>query len=545
MKNIVFVLSVFMFTIVTFAQNKAFQKIDSLLSSFEKPNAPGLGIGITQNGKLVYSKGIGLANLEYDIKNSNKTVFSLASIAKQFTSACIWTLIRDEKLSLEDDIHNYLPELPIYKFPVKIKHLLNHSSGLSNYHTLMYLKGFDYDLEFYDNKTVLDLASKQKKLNHSPGEKIVYSNTNYTLLAIIIERISKQNLQVYGNEQLFEPLDMTSTLVRTENNTIVKNRAVGYQKIENDFYQKPRIQNSYGAGSMGSTILDMVKWIEILNGKNEKYLHLTNFLTSCENLSNGEKANYARGVMVDTYKNLKTISHSGSGWGEQSQLITIPEKDLGIIIFTNLNSINATQLSYQILDILLPNTTSKKENKVVFKPKHKNYNQFVGDFKEVNSDMKMEIMLENDTLKAKGIQSKNAISLKEIEKNIFARVNNESVKYDFSKITDKNLTISFGGTPFHFEKTKLINSKTVLIEEYIGDFYSEELDINYHFFSKENQLFLSYKNHEKIALSTVQKDEFGNNDRTLYHFERNETNSIIKMFLSCDGTVKDIEFIKK
>lgn len=157
----------------------------------------------------------------------------------------------------------------------------------------------------------------------------------------------------------------------------------------------------------------------------------------------------------------------------------------------------------------------------------------------------MQILLENDTLKAKGSRAKNAIPLVEIEKNIFARVNNESVKYDFSKLQDKKLTISFGGTPFHFEKAQPINTKTaVIIDDYTGEFYSEELDINYHFSSKQNQLSLSYKNHENITLSFVQKDEFGNNDRTLYHFDRNEANSIIKMFLSCDGTVKDIEFIK-
>uniref|UniRef100_UPI00404A591D serine hydrolase domain-containing protein n=1 Tax=Flavobacterium sp. TaxID=239 RepID=UPI00404A591D len=544
MKIAVLVTSLVLMSTVVISQNTNFQKINSLLLKFEKTDAPGLSIGIAQNGRLVYSKAIGFANLEYDIKNTNATVFSLASIAKQFTSACIWTLVRDKKLDLEEDIRTYLPEMPVYNYPIKIKNLLNHSSGLSNYHTLMYLKGFDYDLEYYDNQAVLALATKQKKLNHIPGQKIVYANTNYTLLTIIIERISQKNLHVYAKEQLFEPLEMNATLIKTENNSIIKNSAVGYQNSENGYLQNPRIQKSYGAGSMGSTVLDMVKWMTVLNGKNENFKPLTDFLITCENLNNGEKANYARGVMIDTYKNLTTISHSGSGWGEQSQLITIPEKDLGIIIFANTNTISPTLLSYQIIDILLPNSISNTKKAVNFKPKNKDYQQFIGSFKEINSDMKMEILLENDTLKAKGSQAKKAISLKEIEKNIFVRLNNESVKYDFSRIVDNQLSISFGGTPFHFEKAHFVNPKDVNLNEFVGDFYSEELDISYHFFIREKQLFLSYKNHENIALSTVQKDEFGNNDRTLYHFVRNESNAIIKMFLSCDGTVKEIEFVR-
>jgi hypothetical protein len=304
--------------------------------------------------------------------------------------------------------------------------------------------------------------------------------------------------------------------------------------LKNGYLQNPRSQKSYGAGSMGSTVLDMAKWMAVLNGKNEKFKPLTDFLITCENLNNGETANYARGVMIDTYKNLKTISHSGSGWGEQSQLISIPEKDLGIIIFANTNSINPTLLSYQIIDILFPNSISNTKKAVKFKPKHRDYEQLIGSFKEINSDMKMEILVENDTLKAKGSHAKKAISLKEIEKNIFVRLNNESVKYDFSRIAENQLSISFGGTPFHFEKAHFVNPKDVNLNEFVGDFYSEELDINYHFFIREKQLFLSYKNHENNALSTVQKDEFGNNDRTLYHFARNESNAIIKMFLSCE-----------
>lgn len=527
------------------AQNVS-SEIDSLLQKYEQPNSPGLGIGIIKNGEIIYSKSIGYTTLEYNIKNSDSTVFSLASIAKQFTAACAWVLIKENKLSLDDDIRKYLPEIKAHSQVIKVRHLLNHTSGLSNYHSLMYLSGFDYDNEYYNNSTVLKLAAKQAKLNNNTGEKVVYANTNYTLLAVIIERVSGMNLHEFAKKNLFIPLGMHNTLVRIENNTIIKNKAVGYRKTKDGFIQLPRIQTSYGAGSMGSTVKDMALWINMLNGDNPKFIELSQFLTTLETLPSGEKAKYARGVMVDDYKGFTTISHSGYGWGGQSQLITIPEKKLGIIIMTNLESINPTPISYEILDLFLPQTKAIKEkSSKKYKAKSKDLKSFVGQYKEVNSDMKMEILLENDTLKSKGARAKNLTALEGFEKNKFHRINSKIVKYDFTKKEKHDLVITFGGTPFYFKRANFIDSKAVNVNEFVGKYYSEELDVVYNFFEKEGVLYLSYKNHKNIPLSTIQKDEFGNNDRTLYYFTRNSKNEIEKMLLSCDGSISEIEFVKQ
>jgi CubicO group peptidase (beta-lactamase class C family) len=534
----------FISSFVTFGQDIN-SKVDSILQKYEQPNAPGLGIGIIKDGKIIYSKGIGLATLEYNIKNSDSTVFSIASIAKQFTAACAWALIKENKLSLDDDIRTFLPELPEKKDIIKIRHLLNHTSGFRDYNSSMYLAGFDYDKEYYDNQMVYNIACKQKKMTNLPGEKVLYGNTPFNLLTLIIERISNKNLHEFAKEKLFIPLGMYNTLVRTENNTIIKNKAVGYQKTKDSYIQLPRTQISYGAGSMGSTIKDMALWINMLNGDNAEFIELSRFLTTLETLPSGEKAKYARGVMVDDYKGLKTVSHSGYGWGGQSQLITIPEKKIGVILMANLESINPTPISYDILDLFISKPEAKKEiatNK--FKVKPKDFKLFAGQYKEINSDMKMEILFENDTLKSKGARAKNPIALKGFKKNKFHRINSESVKYDFTKNAKYDLVISFGGTPFYFKRAVFVASETVNAMGFTGKFYSNELDVTYNFYEKEGTLYLSYRNHKNVPLSTVQKDEFGNNDRTLYHFTRNDKNEIYGMLLSCDGSVKEIEFIK-
>lgn len=520
------------------------EKIDEILQTFEKPNAPGLSIGIIQNGKVIYSKGIGLSSIENNTKNNTETIFSVASVAKQFTASCIWVLVQEKKLSLEDDIRNYLPEMPNYGMPIKIKHLLNHTSGIRNYHAIMDLQGFNYDTEYYNNETVLQLAANQKRLNNKPGEKVLYSNTNYTLLAIIIERISGKNLNEFAQEKLFQPMQMYSSCFKISNKQIIGNKATGYQFSDGNYITTTSTQESYGAGSMGSNLEDLIKWVSVLNGTNSKFKALSKFLIQCEKLENGEKAKYARGVMVDSYKGFTTVSHSGYGWGGQTQLITLPEKKLGIIILTNLESISPTPLSYQIIDLFVNEKTIKKsKSKQVYK--NEDLNTFIGQYKELNSAMKMEFFIENDTLKAKGSLAKKGIALIKYEKSKFHRINNKSVTYDFTKSKNQDVIISFGGTPFYFKRAQFVNPETVKIDEFIGNYFSEELNTTYTFFKKENQLFLSYKNNENIPLSTLEIDEFGNNARTSYQFERNTNHQIVSIKLSSEGTVKDIHFLKQ
>lgn len=544
-KNSCLIICAFVF-ISTTAQTKTNQKIDELLANYVSNDAPGLSVKVINQGKNVYSKGFGLSNLDYHIKNSDSTVFSLASIAKQFTSSAIWALVNEEKISLEDDIRTYLPEFPKYDEVIQIKHLLNHTSGIRNYHTLMYLSGFDYDISYYDNNTVLKLACKQKGLNNLPGEKVSYSNTNYNLLAIIIERISGQNLNDYLKLKILNPLKMHSTFVRVEHGKPIKNKAIGYQKQKDGFKFSSTNQLSYGAGSMGSSINDMAIWMQMLNEQIPSFKSLARFLKTTELLTSGEKAKYARGLMIDDYKGYETLNHSGFGFGARSQLITVAEKQIGIIVLTNSQAIDAPRIAYQILDILLlneQNIEEKNDVKIVFKKQ--DINEFIGEYKEINSDMTMKIFVENDSLKSIGSIGKTSTALKQYNNYKFHRTQSQNVKYDFTPSATHDMVISFGGTPFYFKHAKFIDLDAVDVSEFVGNFYAEALGVTYRFFVEDNTLRLTYKGKESVKLHPVQLNEFGNNDRTLYHFIKNEKETITGMLLSCDGTVKDIIFQKE
>ncbi|WP_452230324.1 serine hydrolase domain-containing protein [Lacinutrix sp. MEBiC02404] len=528
------------------AQNKYTSEIDQLLEKYQSVDAPGFSVSVISGKESIYAKGFGLANLDYNIKNSDTIIFSLASIGKQFTASAIWVLVNEGKIGLEEDIRKYLPEFPEYQQPIKIKHLLNHTSGIRNYHALMALSGFDYDKTYYDNNTVFELACKQKGLSNLPGEKVAYSNTNYTLLAILIERISGQNLNEFLKFNILNPLKMHATFVRVANGKTIKNKAVGYQKQNNEFVYSSSNQLSYGAGSMGSSINDMAIWMRMLNEQILEFKGLSQFLKATEILKDGEKAKYARGIMIDTYKGNIVASHGGYAFGGRTQLITIAEKQLGILVLTNLQSIDAPSIAYQILDILLSddnnNVVVHKEEEVF---KQARLDKYIGDYKEINSDMTMQLFVENDTLKAKGSIGRSATSLLQFAANKFHRKDSQQVKYDFTPASHHDMIILFGGTPFYFKRATLIDPETVNSTDFVGSYFSEEVGVTYRFFVADNVFKLSYKNNENIPLHPIQLDEFGNNSRTLYRFTRDKENHIIGMLLYSEGTIKDIFFKKE
>ena len=401
MRTFIFLLTIVISHYTLSQRNAELSRVDSLLQAYNKPDSPGFSIGIVENGQLIYSQGIGFANIETGKENSGNGIFGVASIAKQFTAACAWSLIKEGRISLDDDIRKYIPEFPSYGKPILVRHILNHTTGIRNYHAIMELGGFDYDSQYHDNQTILDLACRQKGLNNLPGEKVIYGNTAYTLLAIIIERITSQNLNEYAQNKIFRPLGMRHTFYHTDTTSVIPDKVAGYVLNGESFTPVSGNQTTYGAGSLCSSVEDLAIWSNVLNGSNPDFLDLTHFLTTAEELPSGETAQYARGVMIDDYRNKRTVHHSGYGLGGQSQIIAVPQAGIAVIILTNLESIDPSPLSYKIIDLFLPvQDTESSEATQPFRHKRRDLKKFAGQYKEQSSDMQMELFIENDTLKA-------------------------------------------------------------------------------------------------------------------------------------------------
>lgn len=524
---------------------QASQDIDSLLRGYSEPNSPGFSVAVIHDGEYIYAKGFGRANLDYSIDNTDSSRFDIASVAKQFTAAAIWALEEQGELSLEDPINSYLPEFPDYERPVRIRHLLNHTSGIRSYHTLMHLSGFNYTLDYYDLTDILELACRQNKLNNVPGEVVAYSNTNYSLLTLIVEKVSGLDLNSFLEQYIFHPLEMMETEFRTSLGKTLPNKSVGYYPTPSGFAYDPDNQLSYGAGSAYSSVNDMCEWMHMLNGENSEFISLANFLKTTEQLPNGKMAKYARGVMIDSYKGFEVVSHSGMGTGNRSQMIVVPEKKTGVIVLTNLGSIDASDMAYKVLDLLLPEVLKTLPDS---SPKVYNMQldlaQFEGEFRENNSDMTMKVFVENDSLKALGAFGRSAYPLIPSEHFIFYRLDSENVKFDFNQEPNYDLVISFGGNPFYFSRIELVPQDFIDLSIYEGEYFSNELEVTYSFKLRGENLVLSYPGNENVRLHSLQKDEFGNHDRTLFVFTKDDQNRVNGMNLSCDGNVQNIPFRK-
>jgi CubicO group peptidase (beta-lactamase class C family) len=236
-------------------------KIDAIFKDINDTN-PGVSLAILKNNKVIIQKNYGLANLEYQIPNTSKTVFHAASVSKQFTAFALLLLEAEGKLSLDDDVRKHIPELNGFNHKITLRNLANHTSGIKDQHNLGRLAGWNSN-DIITNDQVLNLLYLQKSLNFSPNEQFMYSNSGYTLLAEVISRVSEQSFSEFVNERIFTPLGMNQSQFVKKSESLIKNKAYAYYS-KNGKYQKDLFLNSsVGATNLSTTVNDLSK----LNGQ--------------------------------------------------------------------------------------------------------------------------------------------------------------------------------------------------------------------------------------------------------------------------------------
>ncbi|WP_321471545.1 serine hydrolase domain-containing protein [uncultured Paludibaculum sp.] len=317
--------------------------IDALFSSYNA-NTPGVAIAIVKDGKVVLSKGYGSANLEYGIPITPRTVFHVASVSKQFTAFSIYLLEKQGKISFEDDIRKYVPEMPDLGRPVKIRHLLAHTSGIRDQWALLTLAGWRMD-DVITTEHILKILSRQKELNFEPGTAFSYSNSGYTLLAEVVRRVSGQTFAAFTRRNIFEPLGMTATQFYEDFNQIVKNRAYSYEKENNTYIKKNLNYSNAGATSLLTTAEDLAKWALNFEHPVVGDTELIARFNAPSLLDNGQPVVYAvlegetnyhgKGQILRNYRGVNLWNHGGHDAGFRAYLVRFPDDRLSIITLSN------------------------------------------------------------------------------------------------------------------------------------------------------------------------------------------------------------------
>jgi len=530
------------------ALNQIEKNVDSMLNGYNE-KAPGISIGIVSNNKLIYEKQFGLANVEYEIPITYETSFHVASVSKQFTAFAILLLEDEGKLSLDDDIRIYLPEMHNFQDTITIRHLLNHTSGLKDQFNLLRLSGWTLD-DVITNEQVLHILFNQKSLNFQPDEKHMYSNSGYTLLAEIVARVSKMSFAEFTNKRIFKPLQMHhSQFVDTEGQ-IVKNKSISYYKTDSTFREDLFNNFSVGATNLNTTILDLSKWANNFDTKVVGNDSIFKKMHAQTPLNDGSFYGYAGGQFINTYKGFKRIEHSGQDASYQAYLARFPELDLSII-FTNTNGeINGARMVYDIMDIcmepyLVNKKTSSPEKRLTHKKpiqKATSYlKQFEGYYWDEGDKYSRQIKVENDTLKFITQNGKTAlvpVDEQEFEMNI-----KEYVALSFN--ADQMIMTLDDGYKIVSDKYIPANYNSKTLREFNGRYYSPELNAYYTFSTDENTLVANHTRLGDFKLNAIKNDYFLGNKGSFLKvvFLRNKLNNVIGFEVS-SSRAKDVQFNK-
>jgi len=332
--------------------------VDHVFDAWRGPESPGCALGVSRNGRVVYEAGYGMANLETGTPITPASIFHVASVSKQFTAMAIMLLARDKKLSIDDDIRKYLPEIRDYGTKITIRHLLTHTSGLRDQWELLALARGRFEENRITEADIMDIVPRQTALNFTPGSEYVYSNTGFTLLAVIVKRVSGKSLRDFADERIFKPLGMTSTHFHDDYTMLVKGRTSAYSPRDKGWRVSIPNFDTYGATSLFTTVGDLLKWEANLDNPTVGDRTLIAQMETRTPLTTGDTSNYGFGLVADRYRGVRVIGHGGADAGYRSDVKRYPEQGLATVILCNAATSNPGQLATRVADIYLAGVLS-------------------------------------------------------------------------------------------------------------------------------------------------------------------------------------------
>jgi len=449
--------------------------IDQFLSQFYSNSEPGASISIIDKGKVIYNKSFGLSDINNNISNTSSSVYNLASVSKQFTAFSIAMLAAQNKLSLDNDIRKYIPELPVYEKTITINHLIHHTGGLYENDFPLALAGYGSQ-DYTSKERELSFLYRNKQVIFESGERFQYSNTGYTILGEIIERITKQPFSQWAKENIFIPLQMNNTLIIDNVNQRIQNKSESYLKISDKIYELSTVNyEASGASNVYTSMDDLFKWLDNFNTGKVGGSAVLELINTKGVLNNGEISDYAFGNFITKYKGVKRISHLGLTNGYRTSIARFPNQKLAVIYLANNGAWKTYDLAGEIYAILLSDevklkkrTETENKNNLVsnnetnndFGDAHITYKTYAGVYYSDVILTSYKIENSNNKLHINSIKYGN-IPIKPVAKDTFS-----SDKWFLSKIVflrDKTNRITGfetysnrDGTKIYFEKLNLL-----------------------------------------------------------------------------------------
>lgn len=485
------------------------KKIDELFSQVDTGDSPGAALAVIKNGDIIYRRGYGMANLEDGVQITPSTIFHVGSMSKQFTAMAIQMLVQEGRLSLNDDVRKFLPELHDFGKSITVRHLLNHTSGLREQLQLLFMTGWRLE-DVVTEEDLLRLIWRQRELNFAPGAEYLYSNTNYTLLALIVERASGKPLARYTEEKIFRPLGMKNTRFRDDYRTVTKNLALSYvptaQGVKRMF-----ISGSYvGSSGLLATVEDLARWDQNFYSRQVGGSEVIERMLTRGRLNDGQEINYASGLNVGQYRGLKTVEHSGEDAGYQADFLQFPDQRFSVIVLSNSGAFDAVNTARRVAELYLADEIRTAQSSPVTPPTTLARTEislapgeleaFVGDYK-LSFGIPLKLSMESGRLAAQ-VREQPRQTLAALSATEFA-TKDASIRIRFLSPEGGKylrLKIDLNNQQLDGERIERLSLSGTTAQAYVGTYYSEELGALYSISYKNGQLMLWHRRGEEPLL---------------------------------------------
>lgn len=418
----------------------------ALMAPWTKGDSPGAAVVVIRGGRVLLEEGYGLANIETGEAITPNTVFDLASVSKQFTAAGVMMLADRGRLKLDDPLVKFFPESAAYARGVTVRNLLNHTSGIPDYPQLLiasgqvnanWQRGWETPPARPGFKDVLSLVTAQKGLDFTPGEKWAYSNSNYVILAGIVERVSGKPFPQFLKENIFQPLGMNDTFVQDGTGRTAKGRASRYDRAATGYkaIAATPFDHIYGDGNVHSTVRDLIKWDEALDtGRLVKPSTFREALTPGR-LNDGTATDYGFGWVLDNYFGLRMAYHQGGGTGFNTFIMRIPDQRFTVAVLSNFARFNPFIVGRKLARIYLADKLSLP---VAVSVSPEVLRQYVGRYR-LTPLMEVEVALDGNALLAEA-PGRGRMTLLPLSETKFFVKGEEDTIVTFDKDAGGNVT---------------------------------------------------------------------------------------------------------
>ncbi len=519
------------------------RRVDSIFAPLDGTGRPGCAVGVSRNGVPVYARGFGMADLQHGVPITPQSIFHVASVSKQFAAFAVALLAQDGKLSLDDEVRRWVPELPDYGTRITIRHLIYHTSGIRDQWELLGMAGWRYPDDLFTQDDVLDIVSRQKELNFPPGSEWVYSNSGYTLLAIIAKRVSGKSLREFSQERIFGPLAMTRTHVHDDHAEVVPGRTSAYEMGPTGWKISTPTFDTHGATSLFTTVEDLLKWQHnFVSGTVGSRALLTEAETSAK-LNDGKPANYGFGISTEIYRGAKAFGHGGADAGYRADVVRFPEHGLAVSVACNFADAVPGQYARSVADVLLdgklearPAVAAKTGTGSVSAAR---LAQIAGVYKAPTNDQAFAFAVRDGKL----VLTNFGIPLEPVDDTHFSVFGITAEFTGPASAAPTGFRLTSGSMVIDsMSRAAAVTPGRAQLAQYAGDYWSPELRVSYRVELADSSLVLHPFKHPKVGLLPAYQDAFLGGQAGTVRFVR--TKGRVTGFRLTGGRVRNVEFTK-